>query len=171
MRSLQYFKTFEKWSNFFSFFFQFFIGIETTLLRDFLGVFLIKNYVFCGKPCCFQSSQLMLQTSLHDQEQVTQYQIYLHWYLAGHRALGWVLMRVVRNVFKTWILPGTPHILPRGHSDIWGRMNMDKVLNIREEQSQGGTKLAADISTAHSSMLEIPKTKKEVWWKQDCILF
>lgn len=39
---------------------------------------------------------------------------------------------------------------------------MDKILNIRQEQSQGGTKLAADISTAHSSMLEIPMTKKEV---------
>lgn len=39
---------------------------------------------------------------------------------------------------------------------------MDKMLNIREEQTQGGTKLAADISTAHSSALEIPMTKKKV---------
>lgn len=38
---------------------------------------------------------------------------------------------------------------------------MHKMLNIREEQSQGGTKLAADISTAHSSMLEILMTKKK----------
>lgn len=119
-----------------------------------------KNSVFCGKPCCFQSSQWMLQTSPCVWGQVTKYQIYIHWYVASNLALGSILMHVVRNAFKIWILSGTPLILSRGHPDIWGRMNMDKMLNIREEQSQGGTKLAADISTAHSSMLEIPRPKK-----------
>lgn len=69
--------------------------------------------------------------------------------MASNLALGSVLMHVVINVFKTLIFSGIPLVLPRGHSDIWGRMNMDKMLNIREEQSQSGTKLAADISTAH----------------------
>lgn len=60
------------------------------------------------------------------------------------------------NTFKN-----TTH-LAQGTLRYRGRMNMDKMLNIREQQSQGGTKLAADISTAQPFTLEIPMTKKEV---------
>jgi len=70
-------------------------------------------------------------------------------------------MHVVRKIFKIWMLSGTLFTLPRGHPDMWGRINMNKMLDLSGARcSLKVGLLAADICTAYLSMLEIHNIQK-----------